>query len=200
MSYTLGIPSDGQSLGNSKPQVRANFTEIFNTFAVDHVGYNSGGAGRHKFVHIVEGAAPTTGTNEGALYTSDTKGGFTNLFWKQESGGAVPEKNQGESIQMTNITPSNTPTGRSFLPGGMLIQWGSFTTGGDGSNTTVTFNVPFDAATVPYSVLLTFAQTVNTITTLSVRQSNITNADFQAHQVGAGNWDVYYLAIGKRET
>lgn len=199
MSYTLGIPADGQSLGNSKPQVRTNFTEIFNGLAVNHIAFNALGTGKHKFLQMPEqGSAPTTGTDEGGVYTSDIKGGFTNLFWKQESGGAIPEKNQGESIQMTNITPSNSTPGRSFLPGGMLIQWGSITTGGDGSNTPVTYNVPFDS--IAYNVQLTFARTVNTIATLSVRTSNYTNSGFEIHQTGGGNFLVFYLAIGKRET
>lgn len=198
MSYTTGIPRDGQSLGNSKPQVRGNFDYINTAFAINHIAFNSAGVGKHKFLQMPEqGSIPTTIANEGGVYAAD-KGGFTNLFWKQESGGGDSSKNQGESIQLTNITPSNSTPGRSFLPGGMLIQWGSVTTSGNGSNTPVTYNVPFDA--IAYNVQLTFAQTVNTIATLSVRTSNYTNAGFEIHQSGAGNFLVFYLAIGKRET
>jgi len=54
MSYTVGIPLDGQSLGNSKPQVRANFNQLFNFVAVNHFALNTINAGKHKFVELVD--------------------------------------------------------------------------------------------------------------------------------------------------
>lgn len=197
MSFTPNIPASGQSLGSSRPQIVNNFSIIRAAFALNHVDFNDSAFGRHKFLQMPEqGSAPATGVNEGGVYTKDA-GGFTNLFWKQESGGATPNKNQGESIQMTNITPSNTATGRSFLPGGMLIQWGQVSL--VGSTTLVTFNESFDIN--PYTIQLTWANSAPASITISVSASSVTNTGFDITcNPGVSGPSVYYLAIGKRET
>jgi hypothetical protein len=130
MSYTVGIPLDGQSLGNSKPQVRANFTQLYNYTAVNHVALNNLGQGKHTFVELVNQANQTTGLGESAIY-SQALGPtpFANWVYQQETGGADPLRNQGAIIQMTNIKPVNATVGRSFLPGGLLIVWGNLLSG-----------------------------------------------------------------------
>lgn len=136
MSYTTGIPSPGQSLGNSRPQVQGNFDYISTSFAVNHVAFNLAGVGKHKFLQMPEqGSAPVTAINEGGLYTKES-GGITNLFWRLENNGA--------EVQMTNIAPLPGNNGYSFLPGGMLIQWAQ--TGTVNSGDLITFPIAFPNA------------------------------------------------------
>jgi|ERR1700679_49380 len=55
MSFTLGIPTTGQSLGVTKNPIQQNFTTIFNTFATDHVnpnGTNGSPPGAHNWVQM----------------------------------------------------------------------------------------------------------------------------------------------------
>ena len=58
---------------------------------------------------------PTTAAGEGAIYTKDTNSRPT-LFYRQESDGT--------EIQMTGPDPVLTTAGLTFLPGGILMQWG----------------------------------------------------------------------------
>lgn len=127
MSYTTGIPRSGQSLGNSRPQVQGNFDYINTAFAINHVAFNSSGFGKHKFVDLVEGLpdpVPAGGTN---TVFSKVGGVFAlgELFYVRGAGGTP--------IQMTNGNILANANGYSFLPGGILVQWGSTTSSGTGT-------------------------------------------------------------------
>lgn len=140
MTYTTGIPQDGQSLGSSKPQVRDNFNVLATYLGTNHVALNALNGGMHKFLQMPEQASdPSSGVNIGDLYTKEAQT-YTNLFWKQESGGADPLRNQGAVTQMTNILPVNATVGRSFLPGGLLIVWGNLLSGQTTNPTLTTFD------------------------------------------------------------
>ncbi len=202
MGYTLGIPSDGQSLGNSKPQVRGNFTTLFNAFAVNHVSLDSLPLGKHRFVEMPEVADQTTVANEIGLYCKEAQS-FSNLFWRQEDIGALPganpDKNQGAIIQMTNVKPNNAQKGASFLPGGLLIQWdkGALISG----STTFNFAYQFTTGGVgvkPWSIVVTLGNTPTTSTILGVSDASITSTQFVVNSILGGSQNVYYIAIGPR--
>ena len=198
MAYTLGIPSDGQSLGNSKPQVRGNFTSIFNTFALNHIAFNSIGEGKHKFVEMPEVADQATSSDEIGLYCKEAQS-FSNLFWRQESGGADPLKNQGAIIQMTNILPINATTGRTFLPGGFLLQWGIVTLNGSGVQT-VNFPSTFTLSGVnndPWNIQVTMADTTF-VTIRTVGISAYAFDQFSISSFAGANQDVFWCAIGPK--
>jgi hypothetical protein len=121
-SYTLGYPQDGSSLGQSKATIRNNLDGTFQTLAVDHVsnnGPNMQPAGYHTVAHFVpQGTNPPAVTGYGQLF-SKTINSFTTdqaLFW--ETGAGLIQ-------QLTvNLTPSATTNGYTFLPGGLIFQWG----------------------------------------------------------------------------
>lgn len=191
MSFTPGIPSDGQSLGNSKPQVRGNFTVINDTMSINHVAMNSLGAGKHKFLQMPEqGSAPTTISNEGSLYTKEAQG-ITNLFWRQESNGS--------EIQLTNSGISATNRGYSFLPGGILIQWGfqsNYSTGTD-------INFPISFSQIPFNIQVTQYDAFNTSDQRCVSAIFVDNVKFQARVTTLGSnpndssCKINWVAIGR---
>lgn len=117
MSYTTGIPASGQTLGASRPQILDNFTSLKTTIDQDHVDMNNSGPGKHnKSTYPEQAAAPTTAANEGAVYTKEAAT-TTELYWRKENNGA--------EIQMTRGTPTDGVKGYTFLPGGLLLQWGA---------------------------------------------------------------------------
>lgn len=203
MTYTFNMPFDGQSLGNSKPQVRANFNYIASSFAINHQDYNTATVGMHKFVQMPEQVSdPTTGAAIGDLYTK-TAQSFTNLFWRQESGGADPLKDQAAIIQMTNLAPTNAAKGSTFLPGGLLLQWNTRTLATSGSTVTATFLNEFQIAGVaanPYAIMLTAqCPALINISALSLGASNITSLGFDINRFGGtGSLEIMYIAIGPR--
>ena len=132
MSYTPNVPLSGQSLGGTRNPINTNFQVLDTTFSVNHVGYNDSGSGKHNFVNLPEQAsAPSGASNQGTLYAKDD-GTRTALYWVQETG-------QGAEVKMTGPTPSAAANGYTFLPGGLLLQWGVVVTPGSGG--TVEFGV-----------------------------------------------------------
>jgi hypothetical protein len=121
--YNQGYPPDQSSLGQTKTTIRNNLDGTFLTLGVDHINNNglpgTQPAGYHNITHWVPQAGnPVAVTGYGQLY-SKTVNADQALFW--ETGNGLVQQ------LTTNITPSAAANGRSFLPGGIIIQWGSVT-------------------------------------------------------------------------
>ena len=141
-TYTPGYPPDGSSLGQTKSVIRNNLDGTFQTLNVDHVNNNgqpgSRPAGYHTVIHSVpQGSDPVAIAGYGQLY-SKTINSFTNdeaLFW--ETGGGLIQ-------QLTvNLTPVAANSGYTFLPGGIILQWGEIVAATKNSLTVGNFVVPF---------------------------------------------------------
>jgi|SRR6186997_3283391 len=123
MSYTV-LPNSGQSLGVTRVPINTNFSLIQSVFAVNHVGFNNGGAGKHKFVQMpAQAASPGTAAAETAIYSRTALVGAsneTNLYWQFPNTAAA-----GPDVVLTRfVTPSLATNGITFLPGGLIMQWG----------------------------------------------------------------------------
>lgn len=119
--FIAGQPQDGQSLGNSKPIIRNNLDGTFQTVSVDHQNQNLPNPGYHSVIHFQnQGSNPTDTPGSGQLFTLTSGSVPTqNLYYK--IGGVSPP------VQMTSLfNPSATTNGQTFLPGGILMQWGQF--------------------------------------------------------------------------
>lgn len=202
MTYTIGVPFDAQSLANSKPQIRANFQVIFNDFAVNHVAFNSLGEGKHKFLQMPnQGADATTLASESAFYAKSAQA-YSNLFWRQESGGADPTKNQGAVIQMTNILPINALNGSTFLPGGLLLNFGQVVLAGGIATVLYPTGYEFSlggVANPAWSIQLTvFASTTTVPRTATVKSSSSDETGFDITTFGLTNQTIFWMALGPK--
>jgi len=139
-TFTQGYPPDNSSLGQTKATIRDNLDGTFLTLAVDHINNNgqpgAKPAGYHKVIHMVPQAAnPAPVAGYGQLY-SRTISSITNdqaLFW---------ETGAGLIAQLTmNVTPQATLNGYTYLPGGILVQWGAIVS--VAASGTTNFNIPF---------------------------------------------------------
>lgn len=175
------VPQAGQSLGATRDLISANFTSISTDFNVDHVDFGDSGAGKHAIVTFPQGSAPTVAADDCALYAKDQNSRPT-MFFRQESDGT--------EIQMTGPDPVNAVNqandGATFLPGGLLLQWGRISGAG-----TVTYAIAFSAQ--PHSIVVTPS------TSLTTGTANIA-ATFGATtftvQVSSGSPNVNWMAIG----
>lgn len=145
-SFTQGYPPDGTSLGQTKTTIRDNLDGTFLTLAVDHINNNglpgAKPAGYHKVIHMVPQAGnPVAVAGYGQLYarTITSVNNDQALFY--ETGG-------GRIAQLTmNINPVAADNGYTFLPGGVLIQWGLVNNPGNaGTVTFSTANIAFPTA------------------------------------------------------
>jgi len=137
--------------------------------------------GRHKQVSMNDRAnnnlaIPADGTDN-FLWGS---GG--NLFWRNTT--------VANGVQMTvNIDPLAAASGYTFLPGGLLLQWGI--NAGVAAATTINFPVPFVAAFQVIPALSNFDRTFG-ITALLPTQFTITA---NASLVG---YNIRWFAIGTK--
>jgi len=143
MTYTV-LPNSGQSLGVTRVPINTNFSLIQSVFAQNHVGFNSGAnSGKHKFVQMpAQASSPGTAAAETAIYSRTALLGVsneTNLYWQFPNTAAT-----GPDVVMTRfITPVLALNGITFLPGGLILQWGTVALNANPTSTNVTFPVTF---------------------------------------------------------
>jgi hypothetical protein len=197
-TYTPGYPPDGSSLGQTKSVIRNNLDGTFETLGIDHVNNNGvtnnnltgNPAGYHNIAHFVpQGADPAAIAGYGQLYskTIDDETDDQALFW--ETGGGLIQ-------QLTvNVTPSPTPNGYSFLPGGLIIQWGSVAS--PGTDGTVDFPLEFPSGNPPFSIVLTSKNSSASSGAITVNTSPaVTAAQFTYRITSSSDALFYWMAIG----
>lgn len=136
MAYNSLIPQPNDLLSQSQSEIQQNFAEIQTLIGVNHVNFGAAGAGKHNFVTMPEqGVIPTTGSNEGVLYTAQVAG-QTELFFRK-SNNAAP-------VSLTSS--SEAGSGWTSLPSGVIIQWGSAVMNGGVSSLVVNLPIAFPNA------------------------------------------------------
>lgn len=190
--YVKGFPQDGSSLGSTKAQIRANLDGTFEALGINHFDQNSLNPGKHQYVQMPTTDRPnTTGPNEILLYNG-VAGGVNNLYYVGQN-----QTVSSSFVQMTtNLIPARTQRGYSWLPGGLLIQWGfdSITTP-VGSASPINFPVNF-VTVAGFAPIVTITPRGSVqplgsviVTSTSINQFVVTNYSFN---VGS----IYWHAIG----
>lgn len=119
MSYNPNIPQAADFISQSQQALLTNFGVLDTAFTVNHTALPlAPSQGKHKFVSMYEQAAdPVTAANEIAIYTKDAGGVIgTREYLRQEGNGAV--------FQISGPTPLAAVNGYTYLPGGLIYQWG----------------------------------------------------------------------------
>jgi len=194
MTYTANVPVTGNSLGGTRDIIRSNFQQIATVEAINHVAFNELGQGKHKFLQMPEVTAsgagvPTTSADEAGFY-AEVGNGVSQLFMRRESNGVV--------LQLTASDVSNTTaqasSGYSCLPGGLLIEYGSFGSESSSATRTVTFPKPFSVT--PYSITITPTK-AGTVATVDAYVQLPTASGFTIRHGDGHSWDYFWIAIGK---
>ena len=117
MAYNQNIPQPADQLKNSQPQLLANFQEINTILDVNHVGFNLGDQGKHKFLQMPrQGIAPATAATDLGLFAFlGANSGVSELNFRRENNGA--------SIPFTEGVLASP--GWTILPCGLVVKWGS---------------------------------------------------------------------------
>lgn len=89
--YQNNIPQPTDPLSESQADLRINFLSHNEYFGVDHVRYSlQSENGKHiKSTYVAQGAAPTTDTDEIALYAANNAAGRTNLRARYQNNGST---------------------------------------------------------------------------------------------------------------
>lgn len=213
--YTIGIPDAPNDPSEDQPDMKINNDSNASIWEVDHFGFNDNFGGIHKQVRMpVRGGPPGSIppgmiVNEGALYTKVvtdlslyTK---TDLFYTPDTTGNQYQMTRTNSPYFpkfaTNTSYGTIPAGFTqvggwtFLPGGMLYQYGFFgKPNATGSSGTVEFPIPFTNAY--YSVTLVLRRSSGDQSITIDRSVAASNATFKFLTSSAGSDGVYWTAIG----
>lgn len=136
MTFNPNIPQPNDLISQSQAQIQTNFSQSDTAFGIDHTAFSTvSNQGKHKKSSYIEQASdPVTSANEVAVYSKELSGAST-LYLRKENAGTV--------VQMSGQDPTVAAAGSTFLPGGVILKWGS----GSVTNTqTVNFASAFPTA------------------------------------------------------
>jgi hypothetical protein len=197
-TYTDNVPQAAQTISSTQVPILNNFGAINEIIGVDHVSFQDAiNYGKHnKTSFPIQDSDQDTSTNEMALYakaTTTTNG--IELFYRYPNNGTV--------VQYTGIAaaPSGgsslaAASGYSYLPGGLILKWGSlsgnfsssivvsFPTSGFPPYTTAVYSVQYSTKT---GSATTYMPVINDVTLTSFTLSSYPGYTGQA---------VSWIAIG----
>ncbi len=195
MTFTPNIPQSGQSLGQTQAAILNNFENYFNTMGVNHVPPNGAGGypqGKHTFAEFVSQAqSPATASSEVSTYCRTIS--------------AVPElciQKAGQlanaaDVQMTRLDTGALAAnnGYSFLPGGLIIQWGQNL--GATNNLSQNYAIPFTS--VVYSLVVSGGVTSGTQPTINFNPVALGAGSLTSFiwKIANGPCSATWIAIGK---
>lgn len=188
MTYNPNIPNATDRPSQSQDQLKTNFQQLNFVFEEDHVPFDAaiiGDRGKHKFVTLQRQPIDNiTNGNDTSLYAK-LAGGISQLFWRYQNNGTVVQL----SISQAPIPNQN---GYTWLPGGMMLQWG-LEVGATNTNT-ISFNIPFSGDA--YNVQLTSNRNTNTGISVIVKQGSVDANGFIYLSDATGPHNLYWMAIG----
>ncbi len=206
MTFDPRPNASGDNLASSRDPIRVNFEIIRDDFAIDHVEFDDANEGKHSQSTYVDlGADPAAAVNEIPVFSKADGSGVSQLHIRGEGTGST--------YQLTTLTSgvdadiaefgTNTPYianhtgGWSFLPGGLILQYGLRSNLTFLGNSVVTFprtfpNAVFSVTTTPIrddnTSSLTYVRSTATVTTVQFQIRNTSTATVtQAYWYAIGN-------------
>lgn len=199
MAYQPNIPTGTVPLNQDYANVQGNFSSLNTQWLVDHVPLTDTSGtppnGYHTFVHLVPFSVPNPpgNPNNQPVVAPAATVGYGQLFGATINDGINTDtalyylSGGGRLSQLTrNIQPLSAGPGYSYLPGGILIQWGETNNGG---NFPITFNTLFSVTATPVAAV----NFLNSIPVISSRN----NVGFTMSNNGGQTFPVTWIAIGK---
>lgn len=119
LPYTNNTPQSTDQISQTQPLIQQNFASIQTLLLQNHGDFTTSVAGQHNYVQMpVQAVAPAVTAGEVGLYNL-LNVGVNEMFVRKSNGTSIP---------MTK-SDLNLP-GYTYLPSGIIIQWGLNTSGG----------------------------------------------------------------------
>ncbi len=167
--YNVNTPTGTTKLSVDWLNLRNNTMAANTSFGINHFAFNNAtdNNGKHKYVDMVSQALPSIAVGDGAIYVNTNASSVTNLYYTPDNSGntyQITRTNAGNYPKFSNNIPYGTPPagfdqegGWTFLPGGMLLQYGFYgMSGATGTSGNIQF--PFTFTNPPYSVQISVYQ------------------------------------------
>lgn len=211
-AYTKDIPEANHNPSVDQTPMKTNTNSIANLIGEDHYTFGVSNGGFHKQIRLpdltaIGNLAPRI-ANSGTLWTQ-----------KASSIGATQESNlfyvpdlTTDSYQLTRTITSkktlfgllteNYPGsalgffgGWTFLPGGMLFQYGYVNT--SSSNIIIPFPVTFKVGTTPFTIQVTASVDDSSTVRMGILSGSESATAFTTNNTGTGHLKrIYWQAIG----
>lgn len=173
--YTTNIPFATNNPSTDQPNMQTNTNSINSILLIDHYGFNDNNGGLHKQVQMPTLASipGSLMSGEGTLYTKTS--GESELFFTPDLTGNEYQLTRtitasyslfAKNVNNYNGVGTQFTGGWTFLPGGILLQYGSFDAGVGGvssGNQSITFPVTF--TNVPFNIQTSIIAKVGGTTT-----------------------------------
>lgn len=192
LTYTKDIPDPPSSPSVDVPNMKVNTNSIRTIWTRDHFTFESDNAGLHNRVQLVEisTALPVGLRNvgSGTLFTKIVSNPLEgDLFFYRIGAGAA--------IQMTGPFSPNPiiNPGSTFLPGGIMLQWGLFTPVAGDNPVTFIPAFPNNIFNVQVTSVSTLGNTVVVVKSLSPTTAGFVATTSLLPFVPDG---VFWMAIG----
>jgi hypothetical protein len=199
----MGFPTTNDSLGSTRNKFFTNTASVKTFLDVNHYDFGNTLYGNHKWVLYGRqtGTFPDTTTPSAlSIATYGSSDGTRTQLWFQPSNDATGAK----AIQLTagDVTAATFSTntayvanlngGWTFLPGKMLLQYGSFN---PNTITAITFPIAFSIA--PYSLVFGGSTNDSTSVRPSYADGTLTTLGFTFNGATSGHIKlVTWIAIG----
>lgn len=202
MSYDPNIPNASDFLADSQGQLKINFQQLDAGFAFDHYQFSDGTAnrGKHKAVEMVDQATPAGDAGQSNLW-SNTDGTTSQLYYMNEASTNVYQLTKAIDASYANFgnavynSGNTVNAGWTFLPGGLILQYGTTVNITNAGSTLITFPVTY--ASAPFSVVITMNRNDNT-KSVDITVFDLTTTDFKIINSSSNNSKpVFWMAIGK---
>jgi hypothetical protein len=203
LPYDTGFPTTNDSLGSTRAKFFGNTQSIKDFVNINHYDFGNVLYGNHKWVlygRLTSTFPDTSIPSNEEIATYGASDGLRTQLWFQPSNDATG----ANAIQLTagDVTAATFSTntayatdlngGWTFLPGNMLLQYGSFN---PNVITAVTFPVNFSVA--PFSLQLTGVAGNNSTFRVNISQGTVTNTGFSFEGTISANLNpIYWVAIG----
>lgn len=192
LTYTTNIPDPPHSPSVDVPDMKTNTNSAYTIWTADHFTFSDANPGLHKQVQI----------NSAGGIPPGLQNGFETLYAKAAAGSGelfFTRGNSGIEIQMTGPgAPSATPNGYTFLPGGILLQWGRSSGGSLDSNGKITFPIAFpNNLFVVNPTLISKSGGTTSTNTISYVTGTGSTTSWQWNYTGTTSYiGFYWMAIG----
>jgi hypothetical protein len=207
-TYTRDRPNPPNNPSSDVPDMKTNCNSIDDILKVNHFSFGSStnNDGKHQFVEMPNRVVIPPGLilGEGTEYTkfiTRALEGVSQMFYTPD--------NSAQEYQLTTCSPLNFPTfstltvfdvglprlsgGWSFLPGGMLIQYGLLSA--PVNNDIIKYPVAFTTFAIP---ILTAVRNNTDDKALSIKDGSNNNTQFQIILSGSSlPTFLFWVAVGK---
>lgn len=206
MSYQPGIPTGLVNLDEDYQNIQGNFQALDTVFAVDHVQFSNATAqkGYHTLIHFnpVSTTVTNAPNNQPVSIPPAVTAGYGQLFSAQINDGLATDEvlywrsGGGRLTQLIrNTQPVASANGYTFLPGGLLIQWG--VKNAPGTSGTILFNAAnIDFSTSLYNVQLCLSRNSGNQSVTIDSTKTFDKTQFSYLSSSSGSTSLYWIAIG----